>query len=91
MAKKVKTVSVSNTKKTVEKKDKATGKVEFKDFWGTKNIIFLVIGIVFLVIGFYLMSVPPWDSNAALNYSPLFLLVAYLIFFPVSILIKKKK
>ena len=91
MAKIVKTVSTEKTKKDNKKKDSQIGKVEFKDFWGTKNLIFLIIGMIFLVIGFYLMSVSPWDSDAALNYSPLFLLAAYLLFFPVSILIKNKK
>ncbi len=93
MSKIVKTVNVKNQNKQTQsaKSGTAAGKVTFKDFWGVKNIIFLVVGIISLIIGFYLMSVPPWDSDAALNYSPLFLLAAYLIFFPVSILIKNKK
>ena len=97
MSKIVKTVNVKKQNKQTQsatggaKSGAAAGKVTFKDFWDVKNIIFLVVGIISLIIGFYLMSVPPWDSSAALNYSPLFLLAAYLIFFPVSILIKNKK
>jgi O-antigen/teichoic acid export membrane protein len=91
MSKIVKTVSVGKSNKASQKKNERSGKVEFSDFWGVKNIIMLVIGFVALLIGFYLMSVSPWDSNAALNISPLFLLAAYLIFFPLSIFIKNKK
>jgi uncharacterized membrane protein HdeD (DUF308 family) len=91
MSKIVKTVSVDKESKSAATKKAQKGKVEFADFWEMKNIIMLIVGLVSLIIGFYLMSVPPWDSNAALNYSPIFLLAAYLIFFPASILIRKKK
>ncbi len=90
MSKIVKTVSVEKNKQNTKKNAQQT-KTEFADFWGAKNIIALVIGFAALVIGFYLMSVSPWDSDAALNYSPLFLLAAYLVFFPISILVKNKK
>ncbi len=91
MSKIVKTVSVKNGMKQNQKRSSQQTKTEFSDFWGAKNIIMLVVGFVALLIGFYLMSVPPWDSDAALNYSPLFLLVAYLIFFPLSIFVKNRK
>ena len=93
MSKIVKTVDVKKQNKQAQSTSSTAkaGKTIFSDFWGIKNIVFLVVGIISSIIGFYLMSVSPWDSDAALNYSPLFLLAAYLIFFPVSILIKNKK
>ncbi|NOX66999.1 MAG: DUF3098 domain-containing protein [Chlorobi bacterium] len=62
----------------------------FKDYWRKENIIFLSIGIVLLIIGYWLMSLTPWDNPIALNFSPIVLLIAYLIFIPLSIFYKKK-
>ena len=62
----------------------------FKDYWGKENLVFLIIGIIFLVAGYVLMSTDPWDSTIALTFSPIVLLIAYLVFFPLSIFYKKK-
>ncbi len=62
----------------------------FKDYWGKENMIFLSIGIVLLIIGYTLMSTDPWDNPIALTLSPIVLLIAYLVFFPLSIFYKKK-
>ncbi len=91
MSKIVKTVNTKTSDKQTAKKISQQAKTEFSNFWKTKNIVFLVAGFAALLAGFYLMSVSPWDSDAALNYSPLFLLAAYLIFFPLSIFVKNKK
>jgi len=62
----------------------------FKDYWKKENIIFLSLGILLLVIGYALMSTDPWDNPIALTLSPIVLLIAYLVFFPLSIFYKKK-
>ncbi len=62
----------------------------FKDYWSKENIIFLSIGIVLLIIGYWLMSLTPWDNPIALNLSPIVLLIAYLVIIPLSIFYKKK-
>ena len=62
----------------------------FKDYWSKENIIFLSIGIVLLIVGYVLMSTDPWDNPIALTLSPIVLLIAYLIFIPLSIFYKKK-
>ncbi|MCR4418532.1 MAG: hypothetical protein WHV63_11645 [Ignavibacteria bacterium] len=54
-----------------------------------KNFILFVIGILLLIIGFYIMTIPPWDSVFALVISPLILLLAYFIIFPLGILKKE--
>lgn len=51
-----------------------------------KSFSLFGIGIITLVIGFYLMTIPPWDSFYALVISPILLLIAYLIIFPFGIL-----
>lgn len=63
----------------------------FKNYWDSINYILLGSGILVLVVGFYLMSFGPWDNPVSLSFSPLVLLIAYLIIFPLSILYKKKK
>lgn len=55
-----------------------------------KNFSIFAIGIVLLIVGFYLMTIKPWDSVFALIISPLILLVAYFIIFPLGILLDKE-
>ncbi len=54
-----------------------------------KNFFVFAIGIILLIIGFYLMTIQPWDSAFALIISPLILLIAYFIIFPLGILLDK--
>jgi len=63
----------------------------FKNYWGSTNYILLGVGVFILVIGFYFMTFGPWDNPISLSISPIVLLLAYLIVFPISILYKKKK
>ena len=63
----------------------------FKNYWDKSNYVLLGVGIVVLIIGFYLMTFGPWDNPVSMTISPIVLLVAYLFIFPFSILYKKKK
>jgi len=56
-----------------------------------KNFLIFCLGLLILIIGFYLMTIPPWDSNFALIISPIILLFGYLVLFPLGILKKDKK
>ncbi|MEN8138708.1 MAG: hypothetical protein ABFR62_09755 [Bacteroidota bacterium] len=62
----------------------------FKDYWKKENIILLSIGMILLLIGYVLMATDPWDNPIALSLSPIILLTAYLVIFPLSIFYKKK-
>ncbi len=53
------------------------------------NFYLFGLGIVILIVGFYVMTIPPWDSFFALVISPLLLLIGYFIIFPLGILKKK--
>lgn len=55
------------------------------------NFIYFALGLIALVIGFYLMTIPPWDSVFALVISPIILIVSYFILFPLGILKKIKQ
>ncbi|MBU1102027.1 MAG: DUF3098 domain-containing protein [Bacteroidetes bacterium] len=63
----------------------------FRIEWTKENYIIASIGLFLLIIGFFLMSQGPWDNPLSLSVSPVVLLIAYLIIFPLAILYKKKK
>lgn len=63
----------------------------FSIYWEKNNYILLIVGIVITIIGYYLMSVGPWNSNESLVYSPIILFVAYVIIFPLAIIYRKKR
>ncbi|MCF8242434.1 MAG: DUF3098 domain-containing protein [Melioribacteraceae bacterium] len=63
----------------------------FKDYFDKSNYILLATGVVIVIIGFFLMAQGPWDNPVSMTISPLVLLVAYLIIFPLSIMYKKKR
>ena len=55
-----------------------------------KNLVLFLIGLVVLIIGFILVSIPPWDNPISLSVAPLVLLLGYLVIFPLAILYKKR-
>ncbi|MBI5663406.1 MAG: hypothetical protein HZC46_14850 [Ignavibacterium album] len=63
----------------------------FSIYWEKNNYILLIVGIVITIIGYYLMSVGPWNSNESLVYSPIILFVVYVIIFPLAIIYRKKR
>lgn len=63
----------------------------FSYYWNNMNFVIFGVGVVLAIIGFYLSSVKPWNSDASLVYSPIILVVTYVLIFPLSILFSKKK
>ncbi|AFH48448.1 Hypothetical protein IALB_0736 [Ignavibacterium album JCM 16511] len=63
----------------------------FSIYWGKNNYLFLIAGIVVAIIGYYFMSIGPWNSNESLHYSPIILFIAYVIVFPLAIVYRRKK
>lgn len=63
----------------------------FNIYWEKNNYILLIVGIVITIIGYYLMSIGPWNSNESLVYSPIVLFIAYVIIFPLAIIYKRRK
>jgi len=62
----------------------------FKNYWSKENYIFLGVGILLLFVGYIFMAQGNWDSSISLTLSPIVLIIAYLIVFPLSIFYKKK-
>lgn len=77
--------------KPKSKKQIKTLSSPFKNYWSKSNYILLTLGILIIIIGFILMAQSPWDNPLSLSISPIVLLAAYVIIFPLSILYKKKK
>ena len=63
----------------------------FKNYWVKDNYIFLAVGIILLIIGYVAMAQGEWDNSVSLVVSPIILLIAYLIIFPLSIFYKKQE
>ena len=62
----------------------------FSIYWDKRNYLYLIAGFALLVIGYYLMSLGSWDSTESLIISPIILVVAYILIFPLSIFSGKK-
>lgn len=78
----------------VKQRSKKQSKVQespFKNYWDKNNYLIFGTGIGIVLIGFLLMAQGPWDNPLSLTVSPLVLLFAYLIVFPLSILYRRKK
>jgi len=63
----------------------------FKIYWSPLNYYIFGIGIFLTIVGFYFMSINPWDSTSALFISPIILFITYVVIFPLSILLRKKE
>jgi membrane protein YdbS with pleckstrin-like domain len=80
--------------KTVKRKPlRATKKLlasPFSIYLKKENYLILAAGAVLLIIGYFVMSIDPWNSTPAIVISPLILLFVYIIVIPFAILYKKK-
>lgn len=77
---------VKKTVRTVKKNHTSP----FSIYWTKENYYLLTLGIVFLIAGFYVMSLGNWDNPVALTLSPILLVIGFLVILPLSILYKKK-
>ncbi|MCF8267547.1 MAG: DUF3098 domain-containing protein [Ignavibacteriales bacterium] len=77
------------SKRIVSKKEKFES--PFRDYWQNTNYILFGLGLVVLVIGFYLMTFGPFDNPVSLSIAPVVILVSYLIIFPAAIFYTKKQ
>jgi len=50
-----------------------------------RNLLVFIIGFVIIAVGYFLLSVPPWDNPISRSVAPLVLLFGYLIAIPYAI------
>lgn len=77
--------------KNVKSFEKKKYTPKFQVNWTRTNWILFFVGVVVLALGFYLLSFSPFDNPISLTVSPIVLLIAYLIIFPLSILLNFNK
>ncbi|MFN3694411.1 MAG: hypothetical protein ACK4UV_05330 [Ignavibacterium sp.] len=82
---------MTKVKKRVAVKSSKKLPSPFNIYWEKNNYILLIVGIIITIIGYYLMSIGPWNSNESLVYSPIVLFIAYVIIFPIAIVYKRRK
>ncbi|MEW6193864.1 MAG: hypothetical protein AB1521_01770 [Bacteroidota bacterium] len=63
----------------------------FNDYWEKSHYIVFVLGLIILILGYFLLAQNPWDNITSLSISPITLLLAYIIIFPLAILKRKSK
>ena len=62
----------------------------FNIYWEKNNYYLLYAGIGIIILGFYLMSIGPWNSFTSLVISPIVLVIGYIFVIPASIFYRKK-
>ena len=62
----------------------------FNIYWEKNNYYLLYTGIGIIILGFYLMSIGPWNSFTSLVISPIVLVIGYIFVIPASIFYRKK-
>jgi len=77
-------------KKRTIKQTKKTSVSPFSIYWDKKNYYLLALGLILTIVGFYFMTIGPWNSVSSLVISPIILFIAYVIIFPLSIFLRKK-
>ncbi len=63
----------------------------FNIYWEKENYILLAVGILFIIAGFYMMSIGNWESKASLVFSPILLTIGYVFVIPAAIFYRKKQ
>ncbi len=80
--------------KTIKKKSVRTAKKSlanpFSLYMKKENYLILAASAVLLIIGYFVMSIDPWNSTPAIVVSPIILLIAYILIVPAAILFTKK-
>ena len=75
----------------IKKRTKQSSQSPFRDYWSKNNYLLIGLGLLTLIIGFLIMGQGEWDNPISLTVSPIVLLLAYIVIFPLAILYKKKK
>ena len=55
-----------------------------------ENYLLFGLGILVLILGYFLLSIGPWDSFWSRTLAPIVLVVGYLVVIPIAILRGKK-
>ncbi|MFT5367876.1 MAG: hypothetical protein ACI8V2_002837 [Candidatus Latescibacterota bacterium] len=59
--------------------------------YSRRNIRFFMLGIVFILVGYFCTARPPVDGFVSLTLAPILLGLGYCVFIPIALLIGEKK
>jgi len=80
--------------KTIKKRQVKTGRKSlaspFSFYMKKENYLIMAGAAILLIIGYYVMSIDPWNSTPAIVVSPIILLIVYILIVPAAILFTKK-
>ena len=62
----------------------------FNMYWEKTNYLLFALGMILVIIGFYLLGQGEWDSSTSLVISPILLFIGFVVIFPASIFYRKK-
>ncbi len=62
----------------------------FNMYWEKTNYILFGLGVVIIILGFYLLGQGEWNSSTSLVISPILLFLGFVVVFPASIFYRKK-
>jgi membrane protein YdbS with pleckstrin-like domain len=62
----------------------------FSIYWSKQNYFILITAAILLIVGYFVMSIDPWNSTPAIVISPIILLIVYILIVPAAILYRKK-
>ena len=62
-----------------------------KLYFTKKNYIIFIAGAIGLVLGYFLMSIGPYDSFWSLTLSPIIVMFALIVLFPAGIMLNFRK
>ena len=79
--------------KTKRKNVKAAAKSlpsPFNMYWEKTNYRLFGLGLVLIILGFYLLGQGEWNSPTSIVISPILLFLGFVVVFPASIFYRKK-
>ncbi len=62
----------------------------FSIYWEKQNYYLLILGLIIIAVGYYFMTIGPWNSFSSLVISPIILFIGYVVIFPLSIFLRKR-
>ncbi len=77
--------------RTIEKKKKEKERRVQGIIIGKRKKTLFVVGLFMIILGYVFMAQPPVYGFMSLHLAPIILIVAYLVVFPIAIMIKDKK
>jgi hypothetical protein len=80
----------TRAKKKNTKTEKKSLPSPFNNYWVKTNYLLFGLGVLVIILGFYLMSLGNWNSTPSLVFSPILLVIGFVVILPASILYRKK-